>query len=79
MRAKIVKLMGEVEELRTAPMLVEQRDEILFLPTNIPKPEDGEQRIRDWMGAVKSAKNRQERRRRKEDQILVREMMRFGT
>ena len=49
----------------------------LFLPTKVPKPEDGEQRISDWIEAVKSATKRYERRTRMEGQILMKEMMRF--
>ena len=69
--------MEEVEKLRRTLIGVERRNEILFLPTKVQKPEDGEQSISDWIEAVKSATKRHGRRRRKEDQLLVKETMKF--
>ena len=53
---------------------VERLDIHIFFITKIPAVEDGEQRIADWLEAVKKSEKRKELKISKENKILAQTM-----
>ena len=76
--SKIVVLMKEVQRREREQGKVERRDRFLFSQTKVPTKEDREQRINDWLEAVKMSIRRKERKEEKEARKLAKMMERFA-
>ena len=76
--SKIVVLMKEVQRREREQGKVERRDRFLFSQTKVPTKEDREQRIKDWLEAVKMSIRRKERKEEKEAGKLANMMERFA-